>query len=129
MNKHFIRNITEEGRKQLLVKARESREKKKNLSLAYKQDWMDAPLWVFLRKKHHLRQISSYIHSSETKYIRRTLKALEKDNDWWKENFARSYYEFATMNPSVPAWALQGMMLECAFPEEVKEYCNKHKEV
>jgi hypothetical protein len=110
-----LKAISEESR----AKGHAVRQEKKEESLNWKQSWADEPLWAHLRKKAGLRAIPSYIHCSETKYIKRTLKAVHKDIEWWKEYFFPSYKDFGENNPNVPAFVLQGIMLEAAMPEEV----------
>lgn len=114
--------ITQEQREQARLKAQESIRRKKESSISWKHDWLDASLWEFLRKKTKIRAAPSYIHCSETKYIRRTLKQLEKDRAWWQENFFPKYEDFAKNNPLVPMCALQGLMIEAARPDLVRKF-------
>ena len=121
MSKLNFSEITPEMRSENLEKARIVREAKQEAGKNLKQDWLDAPLWVYLRSEVGLRSPPSYIPCSETKYIKRTLKAIGKDNEWYYENFSSPMTKFAKDNPNVPAYVLQGLMLEAAYPELVSK--------
>ena len=115
--KHNFPVMSDEERAKALEMARETVQIKKAISQGWKQHWTDEGLWAILRSHAGVRAFPSYVHSSETKYIRRTLKAIHKDLDWYKGNFCSSLNEFGEKNPLVPAYVLQGLMLEAAFPE------------
>lgn len=115
--------MTQEDREAMLELAREAMSKKVELSKAWKHDWKDQGLWSFLRQKAKLRACPSYIHCSEVKYIKRALKVVGKDLDWYKEHFFEGPLStFSKKNPNVPMYALQGLILEAAYPELVQEY-------
>lgn len=111
--------MSPEMREENLRKAQEARKKKQEDGKYLKQDWTDAPLWSFLRSSLGLRAPPSYIPCSELKYVRRTLKAVGKDTEWYYENFSSPMTKFAQDNPLVPAYVLQGLILEAAHPELV----------
>lgn len=119
MSKSNLQEISPEQRQEMIEKARIAREAKQEAGKNLKQDWLDAPLWSYLRSEVGLRSPPSYIPCSETKYIKRTLKAIGKDNEWYYENFSSPMTKFAKDNPNVPAYVLQGLMLEAAYPELV----------
>lgn len=64
----------------------------------------------------------NYIPATETKYVSRTLKKIGKDMEWWKEHFCKNVAQWCEWNPNVPAYVLQGLMLEAAYPELVAKF-------
>lgn len=122
MSKLNFSEISPEMRSENLEKARIVREAKQEAGKNLKQDWLDAPLWAYLRSEVGLRSPPSYIPCSETKYIKRTLKAIGKDNEWYYENFSSPMTKFAKDNPNVPAYVLQGLMMEAARPDLVAKF-------
>lgn len=117
-----LKDLSEEQREQARLKGLETKKQKQEESKKWKHIWADEALWVFLRKKVGIRAVPSYIHCSEQKYIRRTLKALGKDRIWWQEHFFPRYEMYAEHNPLVPMYVLQGLMIEAAHPEYVAEF-------
>lgn len=113
-----LKAVSEESR----AKAVATRERKVSESQNWKHDWLGEPLWAHLRRMVGLRAIPSFIHCSEVKYIRRTLKAVNKDSEWWRDNFFPAYKDFGEYNPTTPAYVLQGIILELAMPEEVLKW-------
>ena len=123
----YIQSLTEEQRHAFLQKAREIRAKKVEAGASLRQDWKDKGLWEWLRKKTNIRSVQGYIDCSETKYIRRTLKAVGKDSEWWKDNFCAKYEDFAKNNPRTPMYVLQGLILEAVYPHLVLEYSSRQQ--
>lgn len=119
MAKANFNEMPQEMREEILLKARASKTKKMEEGKSLRQDWADAPLWSHLRSSLGMRSPPSYIPCSELKYVRRTLKALGKDTEWYYDNFSKPLTKFAEDNPNVPAYVLQGLMLEAAHPELV----------
>lgn len=119
MSSNKLGEMTPEQRLSLLEKARVARLKKQEEGKNLRQDWLDASLWAHLRSVVGLRSPPAYIPCSELKYIRRTLKALGKDTEWYYDNFSKPLGKFAEDNPDAPAYVLQGLMLEAAYPELV----------
>lgn len=117
-----LKDLSEEQREQARLKGLETKRQKQEESKKWKHTWVDDALWTFLRKKTGIRAVPSYIHCSEEKYIRRTLKALGKDRFWWQEHFFPRYSDFAEHNPLVPMFVLQGLMIEAACPKYVVEF-------
>ena len=122
MSSNKFNEMSQEMREKALRKARETREKKIEEGAFLKQEWLDANLWSNLRSKAGLRSPPSYISCSETKYIRRTLNAIGKDTDWFYENFSKPLDKFGKDNPLVPAYVLQGLMLEAAYSDIANGY-------
>ena len=116
---NYLSSLTPEQREEARKLGQETKKRKQEESLSWKHDWLDRPLWEFLRSSLKIRAIPSYIHCSETKYIRRTLKQIGKDRVWWQEHFFPRYEMYAEHNPLVPMYVLQGLMLEAAHPEMV----------
>jgi len=121
---HFS-NLTQEQRADIREKSKIAKKEKAEVSKSWKHDWKDLSLWTYLLKHAKIRSIHSYIHCSETKYIVRTLNKLGKDREWWKEHFGGKYSSFSENNPNVPMYALQGIMLEAAYPDVVNTFRNE----
>ena len=117
-----LKEFSPEQRREFLENARIASEAKKEAGKYLRQDWLDAPLWDFLRSKTKVKAPLYYIPASETKHVSRTLKKIGKDNLWWKEHFCKSAPEWSKLNPAAPAYVLQGLMLEAAYPELVATF-------
>lgn len=128
MSKINFSEITSEMRSENLEKARIVREAKKEAGKYLRQDWQDAPLWEYLRSELSVKCPLYYLPSTEVKYYNRTMKKIGKDSDWFKEHFAPSFKKWNEWNPNVPAYVLQGLMLEAAYPELVSKFRVKEVE-
>ena len=117
-----LKEISSEERDKLLEQARIAREAKKEAGKSLRQDWADAKLWEWLRSKTVVKAPSYYLPCTETKHVSRTLKKIGKDSVWWKEHFAPNVLQWCEWNHNVPAYVLQGLMLEAAYPELVAKY-------
>lgn len=117
-----LKEFSPEQRIEFLEQARIAKEAKKEAGKHLRQDWADAKLWEWLRSKTGVKAPLYYIPCTETKYVSRTLKKIGKDSVWWKEYFAHSVPQWCEWNPNVPAYVLQGLMLEAAYPELVAVY-------
>lgn len=104
--------------KTLRIKAQEAVNRKKDEAKNLRQEWSDSELWRTLASKAGIRLAPYYAKASERKYLNRVLKAIDRDYDWWKENFADSLKVWDESNPNTPAWVLQGMVLEAHFHEK-----------
>lgn len=110
--------LTLEQRQEILAKAAASREAKKEAGLHLKQDFLDESHWRDLASQVGFRLAAKHIPCSETKYIKRLLKHLGKEPEWWKEsNGFSKFNQFAVNNPDWPAYAAQGLILEDYFDE------------
>ena len=85
MNSDFLTNMTPEQRLEIQEKARLSREKKKEAGKHLRQDFADESVFRENASKIGLRLAPSYIAATEQKYLRRLLKHIDKDMDWWRE--------------------------------------------
>ena len=117
-----LKEFSPEQRTEFLEQARVAKEAKKEAGKHLRQDWADAKLWEWLRAKTKVKAPLYYIPANETKHVSRTLKKIGKDSVWWKEHFASSVPQWCEWNPNVPAYVLQGLMLEAAYPELVAAY-------
>ena len=122
MSSNKLMDISPEKRREFLEQARIAKEAKKEAGKHLRQDWADAKLWEWLRAKTKVKAPLYYIPATETKYVYRTLKKIGKDNTWWKEHFAINIGKWCEWNPNVPAYVLQGLMLEAAYPELVATF-------
>lgn len=117
-----LSEFTPEQRATFLEQARLAKEAKKEAGSTLRQEWADSKLWEWLRAKAKVKAPPYYIPATESKYVGRTLKKIEKDIDWWKEHFCKNVSQWNEWNPNVPAYVLQGLILEAAFPELVAKY-------
>lgn len=117
-----LKEFTPEERAQFLEHARQAKEAKKEAGKDLRQHWADSPLWDFLRAKTKVKSPLYYIPASEAKHVTRTLKKIGKDMDWWRENFCKNLVQWCEWNPNVPAYVLQGLILEAAHPEMVVKF-------
>lgn len=122
MGRTNLSELTPEQRAQFLEQARAAKEEKKKAGQSLRQDWADVKLWEWLRAKAKVKAPPYYIPATETKYVSRTLRKIEKDMDWWKEHFCKNVSQWCEWNPNVPAFVLQGLILEAAFPELVAKF-------
>ena len=123
-----LKEISTEERDKLLEQARIAREAKKEAGKSLRQDWADAPLWEYLRSELGIKCPVYYLTSTEVKYYNRTMKKIGKNSDWFKEHFAPSFKKWNEWNENVPAYVLQGLMLEAAYPELVSKFRVKEVE-
>jgi len=84
-----------------------------------KIEWLDEHHYRSLASKYKITLARWWKPASELKYIKRALKAVDKDAAWWKDKMGVSIKDFAKLNPSLPAWVAMGIVLELA-EEETK---------
>jgi hypothetical protein len=99
----------------LLTTARLERTAALKLSaeLLLRQDFKDAPHWRRLAAEHGVHFPAWYVPGSDARPIRRAARALGITPDELAETFGvRSVVELAKYNPSYPAWAVIGLLLE-----------------
>jgi len=59
------------------------------------------------------RLAPSYISSKEVKYARKLLRSIGKDVQWWLEATGYSKLnDFYELNPLIPCWIMQGIIIE-----------------
>lgn len=109
----MLGNLSKEERLTNLEKARISRKKKKEAGKNLRQDFADESVFRENASKIGFRLASSYIPASEQKYLRRLLKQLGKDMDWWREcNGYKNVEQWCKDNPNMPAYYLQALTIE-----------------
>lgn len=119
MPRHYFKEFSPEERKINLELARVARGEKIEAGKCLRQDWADSPLWDYLRSEIKIKCPPYYLPSTEIKYYSRTMKKIGKDTSWLKEHFAPSVSKWNEWNKNVPAYVLQGLLLEAAYPELV----------
>lgn len=109
-----VENFTPEYRALIAKAAKEKRDAQiafANLHL--KLDFADSAHWRELASKYGVRMPAWYIPGSELKHIRRACRRMEIGSEGMRDatGFANAE-EFAKANPSWPAFALVGLLLE-----------------
>lgn len=118
MRENRLNDFTPEERAANLLKAREAREAKKEANEHLRNDFLDEKHWRELASRAGFRLPATYVPSSEVKYIKRLLKHLGRDVEWWLERTGyRKLQEFSEMNPDWPMVACLGLILEDHFDE------------
>ena len=92
-----------------------------------KLHWLDEGWMRELASSMGFKLAAWYYPSSETKYIKRALKHVGKDSEWFKASFGYYAKDFCTFNPRTPAWVAQAMVLELASLD--KNDSNDYREV
>lgn len=77
-----------------------------------KLDWMDENWLREIAHNANVKLARYYFPSSETKYLRRTLKTIGKDSVWHKEVFGYGIGDWINANPRVPVWVAQCLIVE-----------------
>lgn len=109
-----IEDFTPEYRALIQKAAKEKRDAHIAFANKYlKLDFADAAHWRALASKHGVRLPAWYMPGSELKHIRRALRRLDLGSEGMRDatGFA-SAAEFAAANPTWPAFALVGLLLE-----------------
>lgn len=105
--------MSAEDRAKYQAQAALTKESNKKWALAnLRDDLSDKKSWQLLGQKYGVRLPQWYIPSTETKYIKRTLKTLGVDSDWWVDHTGCTFKEFSELNPTWPAYAQVGIALE-----------------
>src|SRR5574338_216098 len=87
------------------------------------QVWAKANLRLSWEDETHMRGLASNINfklanwwrpASETRYLKRALRAVGKDGSWFREAFGFPVNQYAEYNPTQPAWVAQCNILEMA---------------
>lgn len=110
----YLKNLTDEQRKELREKSRLTKEAKKKAGENLYQDFGDdLTHWRSLASKAGVRLPASYIVNSEIKYVRRVAAKLDIDlKEYLEACGASNLKQLAKMNPSYPAYAEVGILLE-----------------
>ena len=125
---HYLKEISPEERKRNLELARVAKEAKVEAGKSLRQDWADSPLWDYLRSELKIKSPLYYLPSTDIKHYNRTMKKIGKDSAWFKEHFAPSVNKWNEWNKNVPAYVLQGLMLEAAYPDLANKFRVKEPE-
>lgn len=113
--KDYLSNLSDDERLLMRQKALESVEKEKADNAHLRQDFADKGNWGEMASEVKLRMAPYYKASDTVKYFNRALKAVGKDRAWWTEQTGfKNPKEFYAANPTYPAYALQGLVLEMA---------------
>lgn len=113
-NSDHLKNVSLEDRKLMQEKAAEKRKKQKEFAEAnLKLGFEDKDHWRMLAQKVGFRLAQRYVPSTETKHVRKLLKAINKDSSWLEQvSGVKSVKVFCSLNPTWPAFAIQGTLLE-----------------
>lgn len=116
----FLHDLTDIERKEFLESARKARKQKREEGIAYAQkylktDWLDDPFWKELASKHSIRRFQWY-EPANVKNIRKAVKKVGKDVEWFKDTFGfAKYQDHVKANPHMTANAFLGFCLEECF--------------
>ena len=110
----YLKNLTDEQRKELREKSRLTKEAKKKAGENLYQDFGDdLAHWRALASKAGVRLPASYISNKEVKYVRRVAAKLNIDlKEYLEACGAVKLKQLAKMNPNFPVLAEVGLLLE-----------------
>lgn len=114
-----MREFSKEERTLALAKAQVARAAKKEAGKSLKLEYADEPKWREMASEIGFRMAINYLPSSETKYMKRLLKHIDRDIAWWQDHtgFVK-FADFSKHNPTYTALAAQGLILEAYFEEK-----------
>lgn len=112
---------TDEERAAIIAKAQAKRKEKREQAIeaakALKTDWADENLWKELSSKLNVRMFR-WFEPATSKMIGRALKKVNRDKEWFKENFGYpTYKHHEKENPRMTANAFLGFCLEAVAEE------------
>ena len=114
----MIANMTPEQRAEALDKARIARAEKtaawKASSHLLKSDFSDSAYWHKLASKFKVRMPGSHVPGSEFKAIRKAARKLGIEPAQIRDTFGGDVKHIHAMNPTWPAFAIIGLLLEMA---------------
>ena len=114
----MIANMTAEQRAAALEKARAARAEKtaewKASAHLLKSDFSDSAYWHKLASKFRVRMPGSHVPGSEFKTIRKAARKLGISPSQIRDTFGGDIKHVHAMNPSWPAFAIIGLLLEIA---------------
>lgn len=118
-NGEHLLKITPEERAAMVERSKQAKKDQKEYAEAnLKLDFMDEPEWRRMASKVGFRLATRYAPSTNPKYIRKLLRHLGKDSSWLEEHTGcKNSMILATMNPTWPAFAVQGCILESYLSE------------
>lgn len=115
---HNLPELTEAQRAELLEKARAAYDERRALfqSQAHllKNDFMDKPYWRRLCSKHGVRMPADYVPGTELRLVRKAMRKAGVTPDQVREAFGGDVKALQRDNPTWPAYALIGLILEIA---------------
>lgn len=107
-----IANLTEEDRALMRAKRLQKIEQEKAEAVVLKQDFKDANHWGALASKYGVKMPAWY-KKTTPKIMRKFLKKLDVSPEQYKYvSGDKTLAKFAELNPSWPAWAWVGLLLE-----------------
>lgn len=114
MNKNYLKDLSDEEREQLRVKAEQNREEKKQYALKHlKYQWVDKPHWKELASKHGTKLPNWYVPGSEVKFIKRLFRNSPLDiQDYIYDMGCKTLLEMVECNKDANAQAMVGWALE-----------------
>lgn len=114
----MIANMTTEQRAEALEKARIARSEKtaawKAEAHLLKSDFSDSAYWHKLASKFKVRMPGSHVPGSEFKAIRKAARKLGIQPAEIRDAFGGDVKHIHSMNPTWPAFAIIGLLLEMA---------------
>ena len=118
----MIANMTPEQRAEALEKARIARAEKtaawKATAHLLKSDFSDSACWHKLASKFKVRMPGAHVPGSEFKAIRKAARKLGIEPSQIRDAFGGDVKHIHAMNPTWPAFAIIGLLLEMAEGEE-----------
>lgn len=114
----MIANMTPEQRAEALDKARIARAEKtaawKASAHLLKSDFSDSAYWHKLASKFKVRMPGAHVPGSEFKAIRKAARKLGIEPAQIRDTFGGDVKHIHAMNPTWPAFAIIGLLLEMA---------------
>ena len=114
----MIANMTQEQRAEALDKARIARAEKtaawKASSHLLKSDFSDSAYWHKLASKFKVRMPGTHVPGSEFKAVRKAARKLGIEPAQIRDAFGGDVKHIHAMNPTWPAFAIIGLLLEMA---------------
>jgi len=108
-----MQNASIEQRQEWLEKAKIAREQKREAGQNLFQDFGDdLTHWRELASKYGVKLPAYYLDGTNTKYLKRTFKAVEMDINLWLSDQEMKLGDFHKLNPTWPAYAHVGCALE-----------------
>lgn len=114
----MIANMTPEQRAEALEKARIARAEKtaawKATAHLLKSDFSDSAYWHKLASKFKVRMPGAHVPGSEFKAIRKAARKLGIEPSQIRDAFGGDVKHIHAVNPTWPAFAIIGLLLEMA---------------
>lgn len=118
MGAFSIANMTPEQRKEALALAAHAKAEKtriwKENAWKLRQTFADAPHWRKLASRFGVRMPSEWVPGDEYRPIRKAIRKLGISPEQVRDTFGGDVKFIHGKNPTWPAWAIIGLMLEIA---------------